>query len=46
MVFAWHSDNTVTLIKTLGKYIVYYNDSYTLTRIANCIFSVSFPNPP
>ena len=45
MVFAWHSDNKVTLIKTLGKYTVCYNDRYTLTRIANCIFSVSFPNP-
>ena len=46
MVFAWHSDNKVTLVKTLGKYTVCYNDSYTLTQTANCIFSfVSFPNP-
>ena len=46
MVFAWHSDNKVTFIKTLGKYTVYYNDSYTLTQTANGIFSfVSFPNP-
>ena len=46
MVFAWHSDNKVTFIKMLGKYTVYYNDSYTLTQTANGIFSfVSFPNP-